>query len=114
MVIVVAWNVYIFCLSGLHYTKSLYWFTDFTDNLTYRPSFFPQAPAAPGPQGDAASTLRLDSNPLHWSVDKVVRFIKKTDCAPLAKIFKEQVRKFTLIDSLRYASVTSSSHKAAL
>ncbi|XP_006811735.1 scm-like with four MBT domains protein 1 [Saccoglossus kowalevskii] len=34
--------------------------------------------------------LQLDSNPLHWSVQVVVDFIKSTDCAPLAKIFKEQ------------------------
>ncbi|XP_071502253.1 uncharacterized protein [Diadema antillarum] len=39
---------------------------------------------------ESENTLHLDSNPLHWSVDKVVKFIKKTDCAPLAKIFKEQ------------------------
>lgn len=36
------------------------------------------------------NTLQLDSNPLYWSVDKVVKFIKKTDCVSLAKIFKEQ------------------------
>uniref|UniRef100_A0A4W3J9F2 Scm like with four mbt domains 2 n=1 Tax=Callorhinchus milii TaxID=7868 RepID=A0A4W3J9F2_CALMI len=29
-------------------------------------------------------------NPLEWSVSEVVRFIKSTDCAPLAKIFQEQ------------------------
>ncbi|XP_007534425.2 scm-like with four MBT domains protein 2 isoform X2 [Erinaceus europaeus] len=34
--------------------------------------------------------LVLDSNPLEWSVTDVVRFIKLTDCAPLAKIFQEQ------------------------
>ena len=36
--------------------------------------------------------LVLESNPLEWSVTDVVRFIKLTDCAPLAKIFQEQVR----------------------
>ncbi|PKU27170.1 scm-like with four mbt domains protein hypothetical protein [Limosa lapponica baueri] len=35
--------------------------------------------------------LILDSNPLEWTVTDVVRFIKLTDCAPLAKIFQEQV-----------------------
>lgn len=35
--------------------------------------------------------LVLDSNPLEWTVTDVVRFIKLTDCAPLAKIFQEQV-----------------------
>ncbi|XP_061108826.1 scm-like with four MBT domains protein 2 isoform X2 [Conger conger] len=34
--------------------------------------------------------LVLDSNPLQWSVADVVRFIRSTDCAPLAKIFQEQ------------------------
>lgn len=36
--------------------------------------------------------LILDSNPLEWTVTDVVRFIKLTDCAPLAKIFQEQVK----------------------
>eukprot|EP00057_Strongylocentrotus_purpuratus_P020341 XP_011674815.1 PREDICTED: scm-like with four MBT domains protein 1 [Strongylocentrotus purpuratus] len=36
------------------------------------------------------SSLKLESNPLHWSVDRVVKFIKKTDCASLAKVFKDQ------------------------
>lgn len=35
--------------------------------------------------------LVLDSNPLEWTVTDVVKFIKSTDCAPLAKIFQEQV-----------------------
>lgn len=35
--------------------------------------------------------LVLESNPLEWTVTDVVRFIKLTDCAPLAKIFQEQV-----------------------
>ncbi|XP_077977630.1 scm-like with four MBT domains protein 1 [Glandiceps talaboti] len=34
--------------------------------------------------------LLFESNPLHWPVSQVVDFIKTTDCAPLAKIFKEQ------------------------
>lgn len=41
--------------------------------------------------------LILDSNPLEWTVTDVVRFIKLTDCAPLAKIFQEQVDCFTLL-----------------
>lgn len=36
--------------------------------------------------------LVLESNPLEWTVTDVVRFIKLTDCAPLAKIFQEQVQ----------------------
>ena len=38
--------------------------------------------------------LVLESNPLEWTVTDVVRFIKLTDCAPLAKIFQEQVQWF--------------------
>ncbi|KAM4748209.1 scm-like with four MBT domains protein 2 [Rhinophrynus dorsalis] len=34
--------------------------------------------------------LVLESNPLEWTVTDVVKFIKSTDCAPLAKIFQEQ------------------------
>lgn len=34
--------------------------------------------------------LQLHSNPLNWNVDDVVRFLKTTDCAPLARILKEQ------------------------
>ncbi|KAG8440042.1 hypothetical protein GDO86_006003 [Hymenochirus boettgeri] len=34
--------------------------------------------------------LVLESNPLQWTVTDVVKFIKSTDCAPLAKIFQEQ------------------------
>nr|XP_033782467.1 scm-like with four MBT domains protein 1 isoform X2 [Geotrypetes seraphini]XP_033782468.1 scm-like with four MBT domains protein 1 isoform X2 [Geotrypetes seraphini]XP_033782469.1 scm-like with four MBT domains protein 1 isoform X2 [Geotrypetes seraphini]XP_033782470.1 scm-like with four MBT domains protein 1 isoform X2 [Geotrypetes seraphini] len=34
--------------------------------------------------------LQLDSSPLEWSVADVVRFIKSTDCAPLARIFQDQ------------------------
>ena len=36
--------------------------------------------------------LRLEKNPLKWSLSDVVDFIKTTDCAHLARIFKEQVR----------------------
>ncbi|XP_053324639.1 scm-like with four MBT domains protein 1 [Spea bombifrons] len=34
--------------------------------------------------------LTLDSNPLDWSVDDVMHYIKSTDCAHLAKLFQEQ------------------------
>ncbi|XP_061583864.1 scm-like with four MBT domains protein 1 isoform X2 [Cololabis saira] len=34
--------------------------------------------------------LCLDTSPLEWSVPDVVRFIRTTDCAPLAKIFLDQ------------------------
>lgn len=36
--------------------------------------------------------LCLDTSPLEWSVTDVVRFIRTTDCAPLARIFLDQVR----------------------
>ncbi|XP_004712682.1 scm-like with four MBT domains protein 2 [Echinops telfairi] len=39
---------------------------------------------------DEEERLVLESNPLEWTVTDVVRFIKLTDCAPLAKIFQEQ------------------------
>lgn len=34
--------------------------------------------------------LKLDSNPLYWSVQEVVEYIKTTDCASIARLFKEQ------------------------
>ncbi|KAL8222359.1 UNVERIFIED_CONTAM: hypothetical protein K2H54_075820 [Gekko kuhli] len=39
---------------------------------------------------DPEEKLILESNPLEWTVADVVRFIRLTDCAPLAKIFQEQ------------------------
>ncbi|NWQ69311.1 SMBT1 protein, partial [Neopipo cinnamomea] len=39
---------------------------------------------------EVAEKLQLDSNPLEWSVADVVRFLKSTDCAPLARIFLDQ------------------------
>ncbi|XP_078728436.1 scm-like with four MBT domains protein 1 [Lampetra fluviatilis] len=44
--------------------------------------------AAAGKRSEAG--FRLESNPLKWSVADVVRFIRSTDCAPLAKVFHEQ------------------------
>lgn len=35
--------------------------------------------------------LCLDTSPLEWTVTDVVRFIRTTDCAPLARIFLDQV-----------------------
>ncbi|XP_031300627.1 scm-like with four MBT domains protein 2 isoform X1 [Camelus dromedarius] len=55
------------------------------------------APGGPAAGQEAAEEkqeeeerLVLESNPLEWTVTDVVRFIKLTDCAPLAKIFQEQ------------------------
>lgn len=42
------------------------------------------------PRQSEEEKLILESNPLEWSVTDVVRFIKLTDCAPLARIFQEQ------------------------
>ncbi|XP_062826094.1 scm-like with four MBT domains protein 1 isoform X2 [Anolis carolinensis] len=39
---------------------------------------------------EVGEKLQLDSNPLGWSVADVVRFLKSTDCAPLARIFLDQ------------------------
>lgn len=43
------------------------------------------------PFHEAPQKLCLDSSPLEWSVTDVVRFIRTTDCAPLARIFMDQV-----------------------
>ena len=45
-------------------------------------------------------TLQLKSNPLNWSVKKVVEFMKTTDCAGLSKIFKDQVCFFFTFDKI--------------
>lgn len=51
--------------------------------------------------------LVLESNPLEWTVTDVVRFIKLTDCAPLAKIFQEQVQWFCSQPPDRLAQLAS-------
>ncbi len=43
-------------------------------------------------------TIHLQSNPLHWSVNKTIEFIKTTDCAHLARLFKEQVSSDELME----------------
>uniref|UniRef100_A0A671MAW8 Scm-like with four MBT domains protein 1 n=1 Tax=Sinocyclocheilus anshuiensis TaxID=1608454 RepID=A0A671MAW8_9TELE len=43
------------------------------------------------PRTEVPPKLCLDSSPLEWSVTDVVRFIRTTDCAPLARIFMDQV-----------------------
>ncbi|XP_007641434.1 scm-like with four MBT domains protein 2 isoform X3 [Cricetulus griseus] len=51
----------------------------------------PAKPAEPEEtKQEEEERLILESNPLEWTVTDVVRFIKLTDCAPLAKIFQEQ------------------------
>ncbi|XP_028854141.1 scm-like with four MBT domains protein 1 isoform X2 [Denticeps clupeoides] len=47
-------------------------------------------PSPKSPRVEAVPKLRLDSSPLEWSVTDVVRFIRTTDCAPLARIFLDQ------------------------
>ncbi|KAL4656003.1 scm-like with four MBT domains protein 1 isoform X1 [Arapaima gigas] len=47
-------------------------------------------PLPKGPRLEAPQKLCLDSSPLEWSVTDVVRFIRSTDCAPLARIFLDQ------------------------
>lgn len=42
------------------------------------------------PVSPVKNVMKLDSNPLHWSVKEVVNFIKGTECAPLARTFIEQ------------------------
>ncbi|KAI4872063.1 hypothetical protein NFI96_020611 [Prochilodus magdalenae] len=47
-------------------------------------------PSPKSPFGEAPQKLCLESSPLEWSVTDVVRFIRTTDCAPLARIFMDQ------------------------
>uniref|UniRef100_A0A8C7ZDV0 Scm like with four mbt domains 1 n=1 Tax=Oryzias sinensis TaxID=183150 RepID=A0A8C7ZDV0_9TELE len=55
----------------------------FSDDENHPPS--PKTSKLEPPQ-----KLCLDTSPLEWSVADVVRFIRTTDCAPLAKIFLDQ------------------------
>ncbi|KAF7253877.1 Scm-like with four MBT domains protein 2 [Varanus komodoensis] len=49
-----------------------------------------RAPLKQEAKQEPEGKLILESNPLEWTVNDVVRFIRLTDCAPLAKIFQEQ------------------------
>ncbi|XP_036387908.1 scm-like with four MBT domains protein 1 isoform X2 [Megalops cyprinoides] len=49
-----------------------------------------QPPSPKSSRGEVPQKLHLDSSPLEWSVTDVVRFIRSTDCAPLARIFMDQ------------------------
>ncbi|XP_043978691.1 scm-like with four MBT domains protein 1 isoform X2 [Gambusia affinis] len=55
----------------------------FSDDENHPPS--PKTSKVEPPQ-----KLCLDTSPLEWSVSDVVRFIRTTDCAPLARIFLDQ------------------------
>ncbi|MBN3301205.1 SMBT1 protein, partial [Amia calva] len=60
---------------------------------TRPPSFSDDENRPPSPKAarmEAVERLRVDSSPLEWSVADVVRFIRGTDCAPLARIFLDQ------------------------
>ncbi|MGH0119322.1 UNVERIFIED_CONTAM: hypothetical protein FKN15_025793 [Acipenser sinensis] len=65
-------------------TRSL----SYTEDIKYHPA---KRSAAKVENREDEDKLVLNSNPLEWSVADVVRFIKSTDCAPLTKIFQEQV-----------------------
>lgn len=57
------------------------------------PSFSDDENRPPSPKSSKTEVppkLCLDTSPLEWSVTDVVRFIKTTDCAPLARIFLDQ------------------------
>ncbi|XP_041748336.1 scm-like with four MBT domains protein 1 [Coregonus clupeaformis] len=57
------------------------------------PSYSDDENHPPSPKhsrGEAPQKLCLDTSPLEWSVTDVVRFIRTTDCAPLARIFLDQ------------------------
>ncbi|XP_066561192.1 scm-like with four MBT domains protein 2 isoform X1 [Amia ocellicauda] len=64
-------------------TRSL----SYTEDVKYHPA---KRTAAKVENCDEEGRLVLESNPLEWTVADVIRFIKSTDCAPLAKIFQEQ------------------------
>nr|XP_020448925.1 scm-like with four MBT domains protein 1 [Monopterus albus] len=57
------------------------------------PSFSDDENRPPSPKTsktELPQKLCLDTSPLEWSVTDVVRFIRTTDCAPLARIFLDQ------------------------
>uniref|UniRef100_A0A3P9BYR6 Scm like with four mbt domains 1 n=1 Tax=Maylandia zebra TaxID=106582 RepID=A0A3P9BYR6_9CICH len=58
------------------------------------PSFSDDENRPPSPKvmtiTERSFKLCLDTSPLEWSVTDVVRFIRTTDCAPLARIFLDQ------------------------
>lgn len=57
------------------------------------PSFSDDENRPPSPKtskSEPPQKLHLDTSPLEWSVTDVVRFIRTTDCAPLARIFLDQ------------------------
>ncbi|XP_056462788.1 scm-like with four MBT domains protein 1 isoform X1 [Gadus chalcogrammus] len=57
------------------------------------PSFSDDENRPPSPKiakTEPPQKLCLDTSPLEWSVPDVVRFIRTTDCAPLARIFLDQ------------------------
>ncbi|KAM9524006.1 scm-like with four MBT domains protein 1 isoform 1-T3 [Salvelinus alpinus] len=57
------------------------------------PSYSDDENHPPSPKrsrGETPQKLCLDTSPLEWSVTDVVRFIRTTDCAPLARIFLDQ------------------------
>ncbi|KAJ8361122.1 hypothetical protein SKAU_G00176470 [Synaphobranchus kaupii] len=49
-----------------------------------------QPPSPKSLRGETPQKLHLDSSPLEWSVTDVARFIRTTDCAPLARTFFDQ------------------------
>uniref|UniRef100_A0A674NRL0 Scm like with four mbt domains 1 n=1 Tax=Takifugu rubripes TaxID=31033 RepID=A0A674NRL0_TAKRU len=57
------------------------------------PSFSDDENRPPSPKTsktEPPQKLCLDTSPLEWTVTDVVRFIRTTDCAPLARIFLDQ------------------------
>uniref|UniRef100_A0A8C7GG74 Scm like with four mbt domains 1 n=1 Tax=Oncorhynchus kisutch TaxID=8019 RepID=A0A8C7GG74_ONCKI len=59
----------------------------------HSPSYSDYENHPPSPKrsrSEAPQKLCLDTSPLEWSVTDVVRFIRTTDCAPLARIFLDQ------------------------
>lgn len=71
----------------------------------WEPDVPPQSPRSEAPQ-----KLCLESSPLEWSVTDVARFIRTTDCAPLARIFLDQVPQSSTVVFIRpFVNATCSS-----
>uniref|UniRef100_A0A8C1UUK9 Scm like with four mbt domains 1 n=1 Tax=Cyprinus carpio TaxID=7962 RepID=A0A8C1UUK9_CYPCA len=74
--------------------------SEYSEKKSQPPTPSPSPPETPlltvllsllkSPRTEVPPKLCLDSSPLEWSVTDVVRFIRTTDCAPLARIFKDQ------------------------
>lgn len=56
----------------------------------FQSTWIPEDTEQPVKISPREGSLRVDSNPLEWSVQEVIQFLKTTDCAHLARIIKDQ------------------------